>query len=431
MLEKFFGQALIYGLGAVASSGVSFLLLPVYTRHLSPAEYGQLETLNALGQILLIFFAAGVASSFFAVHFRLCQDDVERERLLKTALYGLILLSTPQALLAALAARWLAPALGVPLAWLWLVVAAQWAAAIGLFPFAVLRARQQAAWFVLLTLIQLAALLGLNIYHVAVAGLGVAGVLRSQLIVYGTTTLVTILVVLRRFGMATRFRHLKRLVQWGYTNVPNSLAGWTTNLADRYFLLAYLGVSHVGIYAVGYKLGMILQIVLVMPLTVAWAPFLQSIAERPDVKRIVARVFAWVVLVACLFWAGLGLAARPLVQILAGADYAEAAAITPIVLLAYVFAAMTPILASGINLAQKYHWFIWIGLATALANLAFNAWLIPSHGSAGAAWATVATYALSAALTWVVSQRLVPVPFALRPALACLVIGAVLFARLA
>lgn len=411
MLAKFFGQTAIYGLGALASSGVSFLLLPVYTRHLSPAQYGQLETLNALGQILLIFLAAGLASSFFAVHYRLCQTPDQQQDLLKTTLYLLLTLATSQAaglfLAAPLAAQWLQ----MPLGWLWQVIAIQWAAAIGLLPFAISRSRQKAGWFVVLTLCQLGALLGLNIYHVAVLKLGVPGVLRSQLLVYGASALLTIGGVLIRWGPRASFRYAWPLLVWGYTNVPNSLAGWTTNLADRYFLLAHLGASQVGLYAVGYKLGMILHVLLVMPIMIAWAPFLQSIARRPDVARIASETARWVTVLSAVGWVTLGILAEPLVLWVAGAQYLPAAALTPIVLFGYVLAALTPILASGINLAQRYHWFAWVGLASALINVALNAWWIPLWGTLGAAWATVATFGCGAIATWLIAQRMSPVPY--------------------
>ena len=39
-LRKLVGASAVYGLGSVLVRGLAFLLLPVYTRHLTPAEYG-------------------------------------------------------------------------------------------------------------------------------------------------------------------------------------------------------------------------------------------------------------------------------------------------------------------------------------------------------------------------------------------------------
>ena len=39
-------HSLVYGFGALATKAIGFLMLPVYTRYLTPADYGILEILD-------------------------------------------------------------------------------------------------------------------------------------------------------------------------------------------------------------------------------------------------------------------------------------------------------------------------------------------------------------------------------------------------
>ena len=40
LLKQLGGDALVYGFGGAIAKGLSFLLLPIYTRIFTPAEYG-------------------------------------------------------------------------------------------------------------------------------------------------------------------------------------------------------------------------------------------------------------------------------------------------------------------------------------------------------------------------------------------------------
>ena len=51
-LKRLGKHSLIYGLGGLVSRILAVLLLPLYTRYLSPADYGVVETLIALTTVV-------------------------------------------------------------------------------------------------------------------------------------------------------------------------------------------------------------------------------------------------------------------------------------------------------------------------------------------------------------------------------------------
>ena len=57
-LKELARHSAVYGLGSLVSRFIAVLLLPVYTRYLSPADYGLIETLIALSAVLTVLLAA-------------------------------------------------------------------------------------------------------------------------------------------------------------------------------------------------------------------------------------------------------------------------------------------------------------------------------------------------------------------------------------
>src|ERR671927_1502483 len=75
-LKELLRHSAIYGLGSIVARILAVLLLPLYTRYLSPSDYGLIETLVALSAVLAALVAQGMKSAFFRFYF----DSPEEER---------------------------------------------------------------------------------------------------------------------------------------------------------------------------------------------------------------------------------------------------------------------------------------------------------------------------------------------------------------
>jgi len=71
---------LIYGLGGLVSRILAVVLLPLYTRYLSPSDYGIVETLIALTTVIGIVLALGIGSAFFRFYFDAEDEPGHRAR---------------------------------------------------------------------------------------------------------------------------------------------------------------------------------------------------------------------------------------------------------------------------------------------------------------------------------------------------------------
>src|ERR687885_1663240 len=75
-LKELLRHSAIYGLGSIVARILAVFLLPLYTRYLTPSDYGLIETLVALSAVLTALVAQGMKSAFFRFYF----DSAEEER---------------------------------------------------------------------------------------------------------------------------------------------------------------------------------------------------------------------------------------------------------------------------------------------------------------------------------------------------------------
>ena len=117
--------------------------------------------------------------------------------------------------------------------------------------------------------------------------------------------------------------------------------------------------------------------------------------------------------------------------VIRNAEYHGAAEVIPVIVLAYLFQGFFLLASVGISISKEARYYPMITAAAAGLNIGLNLWLMPGYGILAAAWATVAGYALMAAMGASISRRLYPIPVqwrrvagALAAALVCFVAGA-------
>src|SRR5262249_10593018 len=87
----------IYGIGTVLSRAVAFLLLPLYTRYLTPTDYGVLELIDTTTGLVGIVVGLGVSTSVSRFYYQR-ETEAERNRLMSTV-YILVTFGTTALLL--------------------------------------------------------------------------------------------------------------------------------------------------------------------------------------------------------------------------------------------------------------------------------------------------------------------------------------------
>jgi len=218
--------------------------------------------------------------------------------------------------------------------------------------------------------------------------------------------------VLVRHSIRPRFSRaaLRRMLAYGAPSVPAAFAFGTISAMDRYFLQRLRSLEEVGVYAVALKFFTVVSIC-VSGFQLAYGPFAFARAQHPDSPRLFARVFGAYMGASVLGALLVGMFAPEVVTILVPPEYRAAAG--PALWLAFAAAALGAytVASVGIGIALKTPLLVWCAVGAALTALGANLLLIPRYGILGAGAATCLGYIAAATLTYVISQRVQPMPY--------------------
>jgi O-antigen/teichoic acid export membrane protein len=411
-LKELLRHSAIYGLGSIVARVVGVLLLPLYTRYLTPADYGLIETLIALSAVLTALVAQGMKSAFFRFYFD--SADEERRLLVVRTAFWYVMAAATAVLVAGVA-------LAGPISWLLfgthdhsgLVMAAfvgLWAAMNYEQMTSLFRVEQRSTAYVVATLANVAVTIAATVLLVVVFDRGPAGVIVGNFT--GTLVVYAALLLYRRRRLGLQFdRSLYRAMnRFGLPLVPSAVALWLTNFSDRFFLVKLADAHEVGLYSIGVRIASAI-VLLLTAFRMAWPAFAYSIDDDREARRTYSFVLTYVVFVTCWIALALGLLAPWIVRLIATRPFYPAEnVVAPLAFGVAAFGAYVVVqIGTGRARRTGSNWLV-TGLA-ALVNVALNLALIPPFGRVGAATAMVSAYTLLfLAMAWR-ANRVFPVDY--------------------
>ena len=402
----------IYGSGDVAIQALNFLLLPLYVKYLTKADYGVLALLASVEATVKLFFRWGVDGAFMRFWYDR-EDERDKQRLASTLFFFLLGANGVLLILSLVASPFISERLlqssGNTLA-LQLVLLNTFAIGFTFIPFHVLRMQGRAREFSGLTLARSASTLVLRLILVIGAGLGVMGVVLADVIV----TAVLLTVMLRWFAPLVRPMFSRALLRqslaFGLPRIPHGFAMQLMAVGDRFVMTRYVSVQDIGLYSMGVSFGLIEKIVL-GAFEYAWAPFYYATAREPDAARVFSTVGTYGIAVLALMTAGLSAIAADLLQVVTHGQYVAAADVVTWTAVGVFFYGVYLLTSIGLNITSKTAYYPITTAVGAALNIGLNFALIPRFGIIGAAWANGAAYAVQAALAFQFSQRFYPVRY--------------------
>jgi len=271
----------------------------------------------------------------------------------------------------------------------------------------------------------------------AVAGLGVAGVLCGSVIGYLSSVLLLGRGAWQGSRSATSSPQLwRKLLQYGLPLTATFALEFVVSSSDRFLLGALASLDEVGRYAVSYDLGFQCVIALLMIVNLAAFPLSVRAIEahgRAGAERQLRQHGTTLLFIALPAVVGIVMLAPNVAQVLIGPEFRSAAlTVLPLIAVAALLSGLKAFYFDlSFQLGKVTHIQVGISAAAALLNVALNVWLIPQYGAAGAAGATVVAYAVGCGLSWGFGHLGVGVPLPLaewsRVVLAAAVMGGALW----
>lgn len=403
-----------YGLGRMLQNGIGFLLIPVYTQYLTPDDYGIVGVTTAIASVFAVLLGMGLHGAIIRQYYDY-RDDASELRTFIGTVY-LFFLAVGLAVVGALT-LWGEPVFGAllervpfrPYIELTLWTALFTASAVHLL--SIYRAREQPLAYITVTVLQSLLTLGGVIYFVVVLERGALGKVQGGLWGGAVIFLITLVLMSREVSLVFSRKKLSHALAFGVPLIPHLIFGWMLGVADRIYLERMVSLQEVGLYSLGYQIGMIISL-LVGAINSAWVPIFYDTAKSdPDAPSVISRI-------CTLYTAGVALSALVLILIapdllmlIADDAYYSASSVVPLVAAAYVFQGLYFMSVSPLFYMKRTRLLPAMTGLAAIVNVGANLLLVPRMGMMGAGWATLLAYATLFFGTNALAQRTYRIPY--------------------
>lgn len=420
---------LVYGLGSVANRLVGFLLLPLYTRYLTPEDYGIKAMVVAGVDMVGIFLSFGLRTAMIRFAGDTDTDGVRREAVSTALALFVGILGTGIAV-----AVWQSEALAELIfgnaayaTFLRLGLVTLFFTNVFDACMAHLQLQQRSGTYSAISLSTVAVGVSLSMALVVGLRMGVRGLLYAELITYAAFCAGLLTYTLRRVGTAFSPVLAGRMLRYGAPLLFTPLVWTIINQADRLFLTRHVTLGEVGIYSMAIQFSAVLYIAAIQPFSNFWEPAQYRIMRDPDAEKVIDRIFQVVMSILLVVGFGAALVVDDIIRLMTAPPFWAAASLVPVLMLAHVTLAICLFVDTGLFVRNWTGWVAAVAAATACMNIAANAVLVPVAGAAGAAAARLLTAVGMVVLSWVVARRAWRVPLTLWPVAKAAVLAIGLF----
>jgi O-antigen/teichoic acid export membrane protein len=398
-----------YTAASIFSKLIAVALLPLYTRYLTPADYGAAEVMFAAIVSASIIVRFGLIEAVLRFYYK---DDEDPDRVVSSSFAGLFWLATVGALIALPFATPISEALldrpapdlaRVAIGGLWVLTMFE-------FMLTLFRLEERARAFFLTTIVNVLVTIGLTVVLVVGAGEGARGLLVGS---YASGAVFVLgLIVLQRHRLSLFFDRalLRRLLRFGLPTMPAEVSLYLLNFVDRIIIVRSAGLAEAGLYSLAVKFAQGVN-VLVRGFQLAWPPLAYSIRDDGEARRAYATVVTLFVAGCAFVVTGMWLFSRWIVRALAAPEFFDSYEAVGLISTAVTLYAVYMVLVVILGRTGRTEFNLPATLAALAANIVLNLLLVPSLGIVGAGLALVASYVVVLALMYVFTQRLFPVPY--------------------
>lgn len=406
----------IYAFSVILKKGVGFLLIPLYTRYLSPYDYGVLELFSVTLNIAVIFVTQGLVTAFFRSYcYDYAEDEDKKKEAVSTVYYYLVAVGAVIFILMSAFTGEFNRILFKPgddyTSLIFLTLVTGFFTVSAYIPMQLLRALSKSAEFAAISIASFTLNVALKVYLIAFKGFGIEGAVYSGLIDAAAFAIICFIIIRKHLNPVFSGKILWEMLKFGIPFVPSGLAMWILSVSDRYFLQHYSTTTQLGLYSLAYKFSIILDVGIIQPFVKQWPVIYFPLSKEENATKIFSRLAT--IFLAVITFTGLSvfIFSKPAIYFMANKEFwGSYQAILPLVY-AFIFSGLYFVVNIGVDIKKKTIYYpIVVGLAAAV-NMILNFILIPIWDMTGAAYATAISYFLMLLFAYLINQKIYPIKY--------------------
>ena len=426
-LKRFFRDTIIYGIAAVLPRAINIILVKLHTNTLASEKYAE----STIYFVYAAYFNAMLTYGMETAFFRFFTKEKDQGRVISTSFISLLVTT----LLFMLAMIVYSPDIALYLGFssalpFQILVLVTFFDTLVIIPYAYLRVNNKPLKFTFYKLTNVLIFAVFNLYFLwyvpyalandaFVPGIIARNFNEHPLVVYifianliaSLFTFLFLFPIFLKFKISFDRKLLFQMLVYGLPIMVSSIAYVTSENLDKLLLSNLLGKEQMGIYAACYKLGVFMSLY-IMAFKMGAEPFFFNHAKESNAKETYARILTWFIIFGSVFMIIIVGFIDQFANLLLGKEeYFNALSIVPVILLANLFLGIYYNFSVWFKLTDKTRYGMYFAVLGALITIALNVLFIPKIGYMASAWATLITYAVMAALSYVYGRKYYRIPY--------------------
>ena len=412
-LKKLSKDSAIYGFGTVLKKIIGLLLLPFYTRALSPSEFGILDTLATFAFFISVILSLGLSGATSRYYF-IADTEKEKGKVLYTSLiirifsysiplFFLIIFSNNISKFLFKTGEY-KYVVGISLATIF--ITAMFEIQSRIFRF------NRMPWkFTLVNIIRaiIAPILGIS--FVVILHWGVFGATLSTFI---TSTIVLIFAFFyythKKYTKDFSRYWAKKMLKFGLPLIFTGILVWVNSVSDRFFLLHYSTLEQIGLYSIGNTFSQPISLIntaLAMSSTVLVFSLYNDEKDKnkPKTKVFLTKIWHFYLFISVTIATLVSIFSYEIVNLITTPKYIEGILAIPFLMFSLIVNESSQTTGNGMVLKEQSKQYFWIMLIASGTNVLLNFYFIPKFGFVGAALTTVISNLVYFVIAYFWSQK--------------------------
>ncbi len=413
---KYFKSVSLYTLAGFIGAGVNFLIMPVLSHYLSPADYGLLALFNTYITILIPLVGLLANSILSIEYFKEKDKKVFADKFTSVQVVPVITSIVLSLLVWQFYSRLthLMELDGTSQAWGFVIVLITISTIYTEQLFSFLVIEKKASLYVAYTLLKVVIEISLTILFVIYKKWNWEGRMYSWLITSILFMIVGFFYFYKKGYLrgTLRLPFIKEGLLFGLPLILHTIGKFVINQSDRLFIAKMISIDEAGIYNIGYTVGMLILII-INAFFNFYTPFLlERLVDLTDEKKIqIVRMNYLYSLGIIIILVVITFITPYFFRFLIDPHYTSGIKYVFWVGLGYVFWGGYMLFTNYIFFFNKTKILGWLAVINVITNLLFNYFFIKWVGAIGAAYATALSFFLVFLIIAYHVNRLVSLPW--------------------
>lgn len=258
-MNKLLTNTVIYTFGNILPQALNILLLPLYTRFMTPSEYGIVQSVTVLTTIFTIIFSLGMERSIYRLYYDF-KNENNKKKYLGTLFISLSVTTGVGVFVSVFLREYLSLIYKDINFYPYYVyaIAISSLSIFQLIPKIYLQVKEKARTFFFVSILQMLAQTLFTIWQVILLKNGAKGMLKGLVISNGILLPIFLYMQVKISAFSFEKHILQSSLKFSLPFIPGLISAWVINMADRIFIERYFSLNEVGIYSLAFKINSIL-----------------------------------------------------------------------------------------------------------------------------------------------------------------------------